>query len=131
MKAVAVQECESVARTVAIWGSIAAAFVFGIGFVSDSALSYYLVSGQAVQIALVLLIFLGYWLAWSTRFEVPGSALALAAVVAYWFWCRSYGLGVPSPIFMVVTVPALFHLAAVTMHRLALAVERRGSHDGV
>lgn len=125
MKAVAVHECESVARTIAIWGSIAAAIIFAVGFATDRALSYDLVIGQAGQIALVLVMFVGYWFAWSMRYEIVGSIVALVAVAAYWFWCRSYGLGVPYPIFLVVSVPAVFHLAAVALHRLSSSLDRR------
>ena len=127
MKAVAVHEWESVARAIAIGGSIAAAVIFAVGFATDRALSYDLVSGQAWQIALVLVMFVGYWFAWSIRYEISGSIVALAAVAAFWFWCRSYGLGVPYPIFLVVSVPAVFHLAAVALHRVWLTLARRAA----
>ena len=74
MNANAVRECELVARAVAMWGSLAAAIVFGIGFLTDRALSYHLVTSEAAQIGLILLMFAGYMLAWRTRFEVAGSA---------------------------------------------------------
>lgn len=72
MSTAAIHECEVLARKVAIWSSLAAAVVFGVGFATDRALSYHLVIGQAEQIGLVLLVFAGYWFAWSTRFEAPG-----------------------------------------------------------
>jgi len=127
MKALAVHEWESVVRAIAIWGSIAAAVIFAVGFATDRALSYDLVISQAWQIALVLMIFVGYWFAWSIRYEITGSMLALAAVAAYWFGCRSYGLGVPYPIFLVVMVPAMLHLAAVALHRVWLTLARRAA----
>jgi hypothetical protein len=124
MNANAVRECELVARAVAMWGSLAAAVVFGIGFATDRALSLHLVASVAEQIGLILLVFAGYMLAWRTRFEVAGSVLALAAVAAYWTWCGTQVYGIPAPIFLVVALPAAFHLSAVAFHRLTGAVER-------
>jgi len=124
MNANAVRECELVARAVAMWGSLAAAVVFGISFLTDQALSYHLVTSEAEQIGLILLVFAGYLLAWRTRFEVAGSLLALAAAAAYWTWCRTQVDGIPAPIFLVVALPAAFHLSAVAFHRLIRTVGR-------
>jgi hypothetical protein len=124
MNATNVRECESVTRVIAVWGSVVAAVIFGIGFLTDRALSYHIVIGQAEQIALVLLVFAGYLLAWKKSCEACGSILALVAVGAFWAWCRIQNPESPNPFFLVIAVPALFHLLAVAFHRWTLLVKK-------
>ena len=124
MKPTAVRECEAVTREIALWGSAVAAIVFGIGFLTDDALTYTLVTGQVDQIGLVLLIFAGYLLAWKRGYEAIGSVLALAAVGVYWAWCLIHDEISPDTFFLVVAAPALFHLSAVAFHRWAPLVRK-------
>jgi hypothetical protein len=55
--------------------------IFGLAFVTDENLSLHVASGQAIHIALVAAIFVGYALAWMERFEVLGSVIAIAAMI--------------------------------------------------
>jgi hypothetical protein len=64
-------------------------------------------------------MFVGYALAWTPRYEVTGSLITLAAMLAI---C-AYNLGVisksPDYFPLAVGIPALFHLIAVALHRSA------------
>lgn len=131
MNATAIQECESVSRAIARWGSVAAAAIFGIGFLTDEALSYHLVTGNVLQISFILLIFAGYLLAWCNTFEVLGSTLAIAAAFACWIWCQMQCAGSLRPIFFAVAGPALFHLLAVAFHQLRPLSGYRWSSGGI
>ncbi len=124
MNPTTLRECESVTRVIALWGSVVAAIVFGIGFLTDNVLSYSLVVGQADQIVLVLLVFVGYLLAWKNGYEVVGSVLALVAIAVFYAWCVLYDEVIPNPFFLVIAAPALFHLLAVAFHRRALLVRK-------
>lgn len=127
MTTTSIQETELVTRTIARWGSAAAALIFGIAFLTDKGLYWSIVCGQFVQILLVVTIFFGYALAWKMRFEVLGSLIALAAmlgVVAYGWTQAAQGTFGPGPLFLVVGVPALLHLVAVMLHAATV-----GPHD--
>jgi hypothetical protein len=117
MNATTIHEAESVTRSIARWGSAAAAIIFGIAFVTDKKLSWDIASGQGVQIALVSAIFAGYALAWTKRFEVLGSVIALVSMIAVFV---VYGVKYDSPpnlFFLAIGAPAAFHLMAVMLHR--------------
>ena len=117
MSNASIRKCELITRSIARWGSVVAAIMFGIAFLTDKSLSYAIVSGQALQIALVLAVFIGYLLAWKKRHEAIGSLLAIAAVGIYYLWSQvniDFTLG---PFYSVVALPALFHLLAVAFHR--------------
>jgi len=111
-----VQEAETLSRSIAKWGSVAAAVIFAISFVTDRNLSWHLVAGQAVQIALVVSIFVGYGLALTKRFEALGSVIAIAAILIMCLLCWRLNF-LPSPFFLAVGAPALFHLGAIALHR--------------
>ena len=115
----AVREAESVTRTIAKWGSAAAAIIFAIGFATDKMRSWEMVTAQSVEIALIVAIFAGYALAWTERFEILGSFIALVAVVAvsilYW---KTTSI-VPLFFFVAIGAPAAFHLIAVLLHRVS------------
>ena len=120
-----IQEAESVTRSIARWGSIVAAIIFAVAFVTDRRLSWELVAGQALQIALVVSIFVGYGLALTERFEVLGSVIALAAIVVICVLCWVKAAFLPSPFFLAVGLPALFHLGAIALHRSAAQADHR------
>ena len=81
MESVDIQEAELVTRSVARWGSAAAAIIFGVAFATDKTLSWDIASGQAVQIGMIVAIFAGYTLAWTKKYEALGSLIALAAII--------------------------------------------------
>jgi len=120
MNVAAIREAESVTRIIAKWGSVVAALIFGTAFVTDKALTWGLVTGQAAHIGLTLAIFLGYALAWTERFEVQGSLLAVVSMIGMALIGLSPGYESPSPIFFAVGAPALFHLIAVLLHSYVL-----------
>ena len=119
MKNDTVKEAELVTRNIARWGSLVAAIIFGVAFVTDERLSWEIVVGQADQIALMVAVFVGYALAWTQRFEALGSVIVVVAVVALCtvFWVKSDMP--PDPFLLGVAAPALFHLGAVTLRRYA------------
>ena len=120
---------EPVTRSTARWSSAAAAIIFCTAFITDERLSWNVVSGPPDQIGLMVTLFVlfaGYALAWTKRYEVLGSVIALvsmiAAYVVCYILCRLlYGgfctLDLPSPFFLAVGLPALIHLVAVVLHR--------------
>lgn len=114
MNSLTLHQCEGVTRSIARWGSVVAAMLFGLAFVTDRTLSYGLFAGHIVQILLVLVVFAGYLLAWRDRFEALGSVLVLAAVGMFYGWNRHSitGSEPTGPYFLAVAVPALFHLLA-------------------
>jgi hypothetical protein len=117
MNATTIHEAESVTRSIARWGSAAAVIIFGVAFVTDKMLTWDIVSGQAVQIALISATFAGYALAWTTRFEVLGSVIALVSMIAVFV---VYGVKYDAPpnlFFLAIGAPAAFHLVAVMLHR--------------
>ena len=130
MNATIVLEAESVTRSIARWGSAAAAIIFGVGFVTDRALSWQIVSLQLLPIGFIVIMFAGYALAWTKRFEALGSVIALISTIAA---CVSLMLAIPPPPlgvpshsrlfflpFLAVGVPALVHLVAIALHRYVL-----------
>ena len=117
MNAAAIRETELVSRTVAKWGSVAAALVFGVAFVTDKSLHWQFIPNQYVHIVLTLFIFAGYALAWTNRSEVLGSVIALASMITLFVYAMVSDIA-PPPIFFAVGLPALFHLVAVALHRL-------------
>ena len=120
MTTATVKETEFLTRSIARWGSVAAAIVFGATFLTDKFRTWEMMSDQAVQIALIVAVFVGYALAWTKRFEVSGSVIALAAIVGVYLNSFSPTVHPPHPIFLAVGAPALFHLVAVVMHRYVL-----------
>ena len=121
MNATAIYESETVTRSIARWGSAAAAIMFGVAFVTDRALSWHIVSSQVVQIGLIVAMFAFYALALTKRFETLGSALALVSMIAvyviYMVILALVNNPPPSLWFLVVGTPALFHLMAIVLHR--------------
>jgi len=124
MNTASIQETELVTRSIARWGSAAAAIIFGVAFATDNLLDWHIVSSQFVHILLVVTIFVGYAIAWTKRFEVLGSVIALAAMIGVFVYVLSQGVPSfpePAPIFLAVGAPALFHLVAVMLHRYDLS----------
>jgi hypothetical protein len=116
MNATVIRETEFVTRTIARWGSAAAALIFGVAFLTDHTVSWSMVTVQYAHVVLALAIFAGYALAWSKRFEVLGSVLAVAAIVALFIVGNMHVGYTASPIFLAVGAPALLHLVAVVLH---------------
>jgi hypothetical protein len=102
---------------VARWGSVVAAVIFGGAFLTDTQLSADLVAGQVLQISLLALMFVGYALAFSSRWETAGSVLALLAAVAAYVQICLMGTMNPSPIYLVIALPAVLHLVACWLER--------------
>ena len=123
MNATTIHEAESVTRSVARWGSGAAAVIFGLAFIADPELSWEIVFTSAVPIGLTVAMFAGYALAWTERFEVLGSVIALVSMIAAYLAnvVVQYGgflpVYLPHPFFLAVGLPAFIHLAAVVLHR--------------
>ncbi|QEG34762.1 hypothetical protein [Bythopirellula goksoeyrii] len=113
-----ITEIEKVNRSIARWGSVVAAILFAVGFLTDPRLSANLVIAEWEQIALILVVFVGYLLAWKNRFELTGSMIALCAMAGYWIWCRMCVNQLPNPIVFMLAAPALFHVLAVLVHRV-------------
>ena len=122
MKEATVQEAESVTRSIARWASVAAAIIFGMAFVTDRALSWHTVASQVVQVGLIVTMFVGYALAWTKRFEVHGSVIALVSMIAaYVIYMVAFESPPPPDLFfLAVGLPALVHLLAVVLHRYVL-----------
>ena len=122
MNAATIREAETVTRSIARWGSAAAAIIFGIGFVTDRALSWNVVAPQVVQVGLIVTMFVGYAVAWTKRFEVLGSVIALFSMIAAYVinMVAFHGPPPPSLFFLAVGLPALVHLLAVVLHRYVL-----------
>ena len=120
MTSESIAETELVTRSIARWGSVAAAIIFGIAFVTDKTLHWDIVAGQFMHILLALGIFVGYALALTSRFEVFGSVIALASMLGILLYSQIVNGFVPSLIFLAVGAPALFHLVAVVLHRAVL-----------
>ena len=120
MKTTTVDEAESVTRSIARWGSAAAAVIFGVAFFTDDALSWHIVSCNVVAIGLIVAVFAGYALAWTIRYESMGSVIAVVSTIASYAY---YVLAVPPPpsvYFLAIGAPALFHLMAILLHRYLL-----------
>ncbi|MGI9457757.1 MAG: hypothetical protein ACR2NU_14425 [Aeoliella sp.] len=113
-------ETELVTRSIARWGSVAAAVIFGVTFVTDKTLNWEIVAGQYFHILLVSGIFVGYALALTVRFEVLGSVIALASMLGAFFYERINTGSDTSLVFLAVGAPALFHVVAVVLHRFVL-----------
>ena len=122
MNAVTFQEAESVTRSIARWASAAAALIFGIAFVTDRALSWNAVAPQVVQVGLIVTMFVGYALAWTKRFEVLGSVIALISMVsAYVIYMVAFRYPPPPGLFfLAVGLPAVVHLLTVLLHRYVM-----------
>ena len=116
MNTTAIRETEFVTRTIARWGSAAAALIFGIAFLTDHTLHWGMITSQYVHIVLALAIFAGYAMAWSQRFEVLGSVLAVVAIGARYVVGNMHAGYTAAPIFLAVGAPALLHLVAVVLH---------------
>ena len=123
MKTHSIEEAESVTRSIARWGSVAAATIFAIAFLTDETRTWSVIfQPEAARIALIVGIFVGYALALTRRFEVLGSAIALLALCGVYVMSGAISdpVAAPAPIFLAVGAPALFHLAAVMLHRMVL-----------
>jgi hypothetical protein len=123
MNVTTIHEAESVTRSIARWGSAAAAIIFGLAFIVDPMLSREVVFAAAVPIGLTVAMFAGYALAWTRRFEVLGSVIALASMIAAHLanvivvYGGSLPAHFPNPFFLALGIPALIHLMAVVLHR--------------
>jgi hypothetical protein len=127
MNATTIHESEIVTRSIARWGSAAAAIIFGVTFVTDRALSWHIISPQVVQIGLIVAMFAFYALAWTKRLEVLGCVIALVSMIAaYVVYMALFDLmdnPPPSLWFLAVGAPALFHLVAIVLHRFTKAAQ--------
>jgi hypothetical protein len=118
MNATLSQEAELITRSVARWGSLTAAVLYGVVWATDKVQDPVLSLDLAVYTTATTLVFVGYALAWREPWEVIGSVLALVATVTA-YTCLSFGpMPLPSPLLLLVGVPALLHLLAVGLHRL-------------
>jgi hypothetical protein len=123
MNATTIHEAEFVTRSIARWGSAAAAIIFGLAFITDPALTRDRVFDSAVPIGLTVAIFAGYALAWTERFETLGSVIALVSMIAAYLAHVQVMYGgflpvyLPNPFVLAVGIPALIHLVAVVLHR--------------
>jgi uncharacterized membrane protein len=117
MYATATLSKEFLTRRVAQWGSLAAALLFGLAYAMerdhDIFSTYYL----ATYTGLVVATFVGYAVAWSARYEVIGSVLALAASLGAYFIAPPFDMPLPNPAFLLVGLPAMLHLFAVWLRR--------------
>jgi hypothetical protein len=124
MNATTIYESETVTRSIARWGSAAAAIMFALAFVTDEKLSWRIASSQAVPIGLIVAMFVFYTLAWTKRFEALGCVLALVSIIAvhviYMVGFFVTGSRPPNLWFLVIGTPALFHLMAIVLHRYGL-----------
>ena len=112
-----IHEVETVTRSIARWGSLAAAIIFGVTFALDKTRTTEMIMDQATHIVLAAAIFVGYALAWSQKYEILGSVIALVSLVALCFFCTiAYG-ALPNLFLLAVGAPAAFHLVAVALHR--------------
>ena len=116
MNTTAIRETEWVTRTIARWGSAAAALIFGVAFLTDRTATWEMITAQYPQILLVAAILAGYALAWAKRFEVLGSILAVVATGALYVFGNMHTGLTAAPIFLAVGAPALLHLVAVVLH---------------
>ena len=116
MDTVATQEAEASSRTLARWGSLAAAVVFGAAFFTDERLDSAIVQTNALEIGLIVTVFVGYALAWAERLEALGSLIAVAAIVAVFVNSYCVSGSQISAAFALVGLPALVHLTAVVLH---------------
>lgn len=119
-------EIENVSRTAAIWGSAAAAIIFGIGFATDTQLlsSFYAFRVQGLTktivfpyFGLLTVIFGSYLLAGKRAWELSGSVLAIIAVFALYAWCLVSHKFYPGPYLVALALPAILHIFAVSIHR--------------
>lgn len=78
---------ESVTRRIAQWGSLAAASLFGLAFVTDSVAlvredpKLYADPALIAFTGFVALTFVGYAIAWRPRWETLGSVIALLSIL--------------------------------------------------
>ncbi len=123
MNAITIHESETVTRSIARWGSAAAAIIFGVAFVSDQPWAWYTFSVVALPTGLIVAMFAGYALACTKRYEVLGSVIAVVSMIAAYVAYMVPIVGnllpgfTPNPIFLAVGLPALIHLVAVVLHR--------------
>lgn len=95
MRTTILNRAENLARSIARWGSVVAALVFGVGFVTDPALSWHVVSAQLLLIGLNAALFFGSALAWVQRSEVLGSVFAVFSTIAVYV---AYSVMNPPPL---------------------------------
>lgn len=117
MNAETIRETETVTRSIARWGSVAAAVVLGIGFVTDEILNWTIATSNLPTISLVAVMFVGYAIAWTERFEVVGSLIALAAMIAIAVYTLAVVGKAPDYFPLALGIPAVFHLVAVAFHK--------------
>lgn len=117
MNAATIRETETVTRSIARWGSLAAAVVLGVGFATDERLSWSVATSNLPTIGLMVVMFVGYAIAWTERFEVAGSLIAVAAMIAIAIYTFMVIETAPDYFPLALGIPALFHLVAVAFHK--------------
>ncbi|MEQ8846876.1 hypothetical protein [Botrimarina sp.] len=116
MDAVSSRHAELTTRRLAQWGSVAAAVLFAGAFLTDD--KRRLVDPTVIAYtACVVLTFVGYAMAWRPRYEVIGSLLAIAGLVAAFFVAQCYEQWWPHVLMLGAAAPAVLHLTAVGWRR--------------
>ena len=129
MNAQSLQKLEGMARTIALWTSLAATIFLAVFFLASySEFNYQFqqyAAGRDVNVfyplffGLMLSAVLGYLLGFSKRLDELGGVITVVAVVGiYWVSYASLGYTL-RPEVMALAAPALFHLAAVELRRAA------------
>lgn len=116
-----IQDTELFTRSIARWASVAAAVLFGVAFLTDTTLDWAAAAGQSISILLTLAIFAGYALALTKRFELLGSVVALASILAIFLYTHATRGFTPPLSYLVVGAPALLHIVAVALRRSVLS----------
>lgn len=120
MNTASVRETEFMTRSIARWGSLAVAIIFGVAFVTDKSLSWKFLMDQFGHVLLTLTLFAGYVVAWTRRYEVHGSIIAILATLGLYFYELTLNSVWTQSILLVVGLPAVCHLVAVMIHRSVL-----------
>ena len=126
-------ECLNVAR----WSSVLVALLVGYFFMADtwfwqSAINDkpYLVDvilKHRFDSGLILVMLVGYALAWQRKYETLGSIVALLSLAtAYLSYTLVFPPG-PSPYLLAFGIPALFHLLADYLHKKTESVAPKES----
>lgn len=112
------REAEVVSRRTAQWGSLAAAVLFGVAYLTDKPNPFYTDPALYAFTAFVVLAFVGYAVAWWPRWETLGSLVALLSTIGALYAAYVAAVHHWSPALLGLAAPAVLHLAAVVFHRV-------------